>query len=105
MITGTKPNSVRAALIILIVFFTAAAFKDITTGKDLYTRNCSQCHGADGTRGFLGAKNLKTSVLSDSAIYLQVRNGKKIMPSFRKRLNSDEINQVLLYVKSLREPK
>jgi mono/diheme cytochrome c family protein len=105
MITGTKPNSTRAALLFSIIFFTAAAFKDITTGQDLYTRNCIHCHGTDGTKGFFGAKNLKTSILPDSAIFLQVQNGKKIMPSFRKRLSADEIKQVLLYVKSLREPK
>lgn len=75
---------------------------DTGTGKALFGHNCSRCHGNDGTKGFFGAKNLQISRLSDSAITVQILNGKKFMPSFRKRLSPDEIQSLTQYVKTLR---
>lgn len=72
------------------------------TGQELFKHHCIHCHGADGTKGFFGAKNLKKSILSDSAIALQIRKGKGFMPSFRKKVTPDEINQLVSFVKSLR---
>lgn len=74
----------------------------VDTGKTLFGHNCSRCHGNDGTKGFFGAKNLQISRLSDSAITVQILNGKKFMPSFRKRLSQDEIQSLTQYVKTLR---
>lgn len=81
----------------------AFSFHDhVQEGKTLYERNCSNCHGTDGTRGALGAKNLQRSILADSAVYLQIWNGKRIMPAFRKRLLPEQVADIVLYVKSLR---
>ncbi len=33
------------------------------TGKDVYSKKCSRCHGLDGTKGMFKAKNLHISVL------------------------------------------
>lgn len=91
----------------LMTFFVTTAFKKsitahATSGESLYKRNCSRCHGADGTKEFLGAKNLKRSILSDEDILQKIQNGKGFMPSFSKKFSDDELNQILLYVKSLR---
>ena len=72
------------------------------TGRTLFEHNCSRCHGADGTKGFLGAKNLRRSLLPDSAIVERIQNGKRIMPSFRKKLRPEEIQTLATYVKTLR---
>ncbi|HMH22789.1 MAG TPA: cytochrome c [Puia sp.] len=71
-------------------------------GKLLFLHNCTRCHGADGARGFLGAKDLKKSMLSDSAIVERIQNGRRIMPSWRKKFTTTEIWQLAAYIKTLR---
>jgi mono/diheme cytochrome c family protein len=73
------------------------------TGEYLYIQNCSRCHGADGTKGFLGARNLQKSRLEDPAIVQKIQRGKGLMPSFRKKLTPEEMSLLLLYVKQLRK--
>jgi mono/diheme cytochrome c family protein len=51
-----------------------------------------------------GAKDLRKSLLPDTAIAFQIRNGKRIMPSFKKKFTSDQINEVSAYIKTLRKP-
>jgi cytochrome c6 len=85
--------------LVMVTGFTMPAEK----GKTLYQSHCARCHGADGARGLFGAKNLQKSQLPDSAVFLQISNGKKIMPSFRKRISRDEINAISTYIKSLRK--
>ncbi|MBN9298622.1 MAG: c-type cytochrome [Filimonas sp.] len=81
----------------------SSAFRAPLSGKSLFTENCIRCHGEDGTRGFLGAKNLRKSTLADSAIILKITNGRRIMPSFKKRFTPEEIREVMEYVKTLRK--
>jgi cytochrome c6 len=72
-------------------------------GETLFKNHCQRCHGADGTRGLFGAKNLKKSKISEEAIGLQINNGKGFMPGFKKKLAAAEISQLVSYVKSLRK--
>lgn len=71
-------------------------------GQEVFVRNCKRCHGADGTKGFLGAKDLRASRLADDSIRQTILNGRRVMPAFRKKLTPEDIAQVILYVKSLR---
>jgi mono/diheme cytochrome c family protein len=81
-----------------------SGFKEqAATGAQLYKQHCARCHGADGTKGFLGARNLQKSTLPDAAIQAQIQNGKGFMPSFRNKITGDQLGAVLLYVKSLRK--
>jgi mono/diheme cytochrome c family protein len=89
--------------IIFLLFTIITGFKANNTGKDLYMHNCATCHGETGDRGRFGAKDLRKSILPDSLIILQMQNGKKIMPSFRKRLSPDEMQEIMLFVKTLRQ--
>jgi len=72
-------------------------------GKDIYENKCTRCHGPDGTRGLLGAKNLQQSLLTDSAITHIVMRGKKFMPAYKSKLTAKEIEDVMFYIKSLRK--
>jgi cytochrome c6 len=95
-------------IIICLAFMTVLSLQSFVQyqpveGETLFRKNCARCHGADGTRGLFGAKNLKTSSLPDEAIALQIKNGKGFMPPFKKKLAADEIAKVMLYVKSLRK--
>ena len=76
----------------------------VVTGKNLYTLNCSSCHGADGKLGLSGAKDLTLSVLSDQQRLDIITNGKNAMPSMKDALGSTQnIQSVADYVKSLKK--
>jgi len=72
-------------------------------GDALYKKNCKVCHGNDGTRGFMGAKNLKLSNMETGDIIRQIRDGKSPMPSFKKKFTEEELAVLADYVKSLRQ--
>lgn len=82
--------------------FTAQRRGEPAKGKALFERNCQPCHGADGTRGRFGAANLQKSQMTDEAIIERIENGKRIMPSFKKRFTPEEIRDLAEYVKTLR---
>lgn len=86
-----------------LLFTIITGFTSNVSGKELYMHNCATCHGETGDRGRFGAKDLTKSMLPDSAIILQMQNGRKIMPSFRKRLSIDEMQQIMQFVKTLRQ--
>lgn len=99
-------RTMRIILIPLFLFLFATGFGSGHTGEGqtLYEHHCARCHGADGARGLFGARNLQKSMLPDTAIALQIRNGKKIMPAFKKKLSPDQINELSAYIKTLRKP-
>jgi mono/diheme cytochrome c family protein len=94
-------------MLTLVVSLAIAGFRSIDSassieGQPLYEQHCIRCHGKDGSKGFLGAKNLQLSELTDAAIIRQIEKGKGFMPPFQKKLTADEISEVMLYIKSLR---
>lgn len=96
---------ITASIAGLTVFFSFAPQKPrvARTGKELFERHCKQCHGKDGTRGLFGARNLQTSLLTDDALYMTIAKGRKVMPSWEKKLDSTEMELVVDYVKTLRK--
>jgi cytochrome c6 len=93
--------------ITILLFFFITGLQGFTSlssnGKALYEQHCARCHGNDGTRGMFGAKNLQMSILPDSALILQIQNGKRIMPSFKRKFTLEEIYAVSNYIKSFRK--
>jgi len=94
--------------LVAILFLIASSFSlrpviTAVTGEELYRKSCKRCHGADGTRGWLGAKNLQESHLTTAAIIRQIEEGKGWMPSFKKKFNAEELSILAEYVKSLRQ--
>ena len=94
-----------AAAIILFSSFTnfSARQADDNKGKVVFESKCAKCHGADGTKGKWGAKNLRVSKLEDSDMRAIITNGKRIMPAWGSRLTDDEMLSVIDYVKTLRK--
>ena len=90
--------------LLLLLFATGYSTGHSGEGQALYEHHCARCHGTDGARGMFGAKNLQKSQLPDTAIARQIRNGKRIMPAFKKKLNPDQINELAAYIKTLRKP-
>ena len=81
-------------------------------GAQLFARNCSSCHGANGVPNpamvhSLGAIPDFTSAqtmgaLADSTLVNVVTNGKgRTMPAYKTRLNPDQVRAVVAYVRTL----
>jgi cytochrome c6 len=75
----------------------------IKLGKELFENKCAKCHGRDGTKGSWGAINLQYSYISDIELFNTISNGRRIMPSWKKKLTSEEIKNVISYIKILRK--
>jgi cytochrome c6 len=75
------------------------------TGKMVFENKCSGCHGIDGKRKRFGAADLSKSTLDYQGYYNIIMNGKRIMPSWRKKLTSTEIELVIKYIETFRKLK
>ncbi|MDX2243050.1 MAG: c-type cytochrome [Leptolyngbyaceae cyanobacterium bins.302] len=82
----------------------AAVSPDVfANGAKVFGANCASCH-MNGNNLINASKNLKAETLhqygmdSVEAITTQVTNGKAAMPSFKGRLNAEQIEAVAAYV-------
>jgi mono/diheme cytochrome c family protein len=80
------------------------------TPVQLYSKHCASCHGKDGRAQTFKAKFNHARDLtdprwqdevSDERLFNSIMNGKKKMPSFRKKLSEAEINSLIAYVRTL----
>ncbi|GAC1458689.1 MAG: c-type cytochrome [Chamaesiphon sp.] len=84
-------------------FTRPAEAADITNGGKIFSANCAACH-MGGNNVIMANKTLKKDALekygmnSLEAITKQVTNGKNAMPSFKGRLNDEQIQDVAAYV-------
>lgn len=77
--------------------------EEVVSGKKLYSRNCTACHGDDGKLGYSDAKDLSVSTLSDDELLDIIVNGKNGMMPYKSILTTEkEREAVVKYVKSLR---
>jgi mono/diheme cytochrome c family protein len=95
------------AFLLSLTFYTTLYGNTFTkpqdaTGMALYKQNCVRCHGTNGRKGFLGAKDLSKSILADPEIIQKIRDGRGFMPSFKKKLSVGEIEAIVVFVKGLR---
>jgi cytochrome c6 len=100
----------KAAIILSVIIIFQCSYTNLSgivtdsnKGKEIFESKCVKCHGADGTKGKWGAKNLQVSKLSDSDMKTIITNGKRIMPAWGQRLSDDEMLFVIDYVKTLRK--
>jgi quinohemoprotein ethanol dehydrogenase len=75
------------------------ATADAAAGKEVFSEQCSVCHGADGLGGN-GGPDLTTMPLAktQSGAEKQVTNGGGGMPAFGGQLSEEEIKNVAAYV-------
>lgn len=92
-----------AIALVTFVFASPALAADVALGAKVFSANCAACH-MNGTNVVSANKNLKAETLkqfgmdSADAIINQVKNGKAAMPSFKARLNDEQIEAVAAYV-------
>lgn len=85
----------------------AAAGADSThflpDGSAIFRKNCTTCHGANGSLGLNGAKDLSSSILSLEERVNIITEGKKLMTPFGKLLSPEEIKAVAEYTIGLKK--
>lgn len=93
--------------------FTSPAFgADREKGKEIYMKKCAACHGEKGKGDGPRAKNLKTkpadytdkqemAKLTDADMKKTVKEGKKPMPAFGKKVSDEEIDNIIAYIRTL----
>ena len=80
-------------------------------GAKAYGANCTMCHAADGSGSSpagkaLGAKDLGSAEVqgkSDQQLSDVISNGEGKMPAFGKKLQPDDIKQLVAYVRTLKK--
>ena len=83
----------------------------LKSAKALYGENCANCHGdrgkGDGSEAmrydpkpadFTDAGHMNT--VTDGALFYQISQGRKPMPSFKKRMTEDQRWQLVLLVRA-----
>lgn len=77
---------------------------DASAGKGIFTANCNACHMSGGNVVAGASKGLAKGALEKNGvdtlekIVYQVTNGKNAMPSFKGRLDAQQIEDVATYV-------
>jgi mono/diheme cytochrome c family protein len=87
----------------------------LKAAKAIYTDECAQCHGEHGKgdgpeamthspapADLTDARQMNS--VSDGEIFYQISEGRKPMPSFKKRLTEDQRWGLVLFVRSFSQP-
>ena len=82
-------------------------------GENIFRAKCAVCHGVDGAGETANGRKLKVpdlrsdevQSLTDEELIEVVTNGKKDMPPLGKKYNSDRIQQIIRYVRTLSQKK
>jgi len=78
---------------------------DPQKGNQLYTKNCQNCHGADGVAQMPGVPDFRRGeglFRSDDDLLQFIRNGSGMMPAYRGLLSDRDILDVISYLRTLR---
>lgn len=84
----------------------------ITAGKTLYVSECQSCHGKKGKGDGPAAAPLgipagnftsaATQGQSDGVLFWKISEGRKPMPSFKKKFTETQIWQTVVYMRTLK---
>ncbi|MEX2234682.1 MAG: cytochrome c [Cyclobacteriaceae bacterium] len=87
---------------------------NMNIGKSLYGKHCRSCHGKSGEGDGTKAAELKTApgdftsadfqAQSDGALYYKTTEGRDDMPTFKKKIASDEDRWLIIhYLRTLKQ--
>ena len=87
----------------------------LSSARQIYVDECAQCHGEQGKgdgpearthyplpADLTDAKRMAT--VTDGEIFYQITEGRRPMPSFKRRLTQDQRWQLVLLVRSFSQP-
>ncbi len=106
-------KKITVGLVVMLAFVGIASAQDAAPGKDLFVAKCAICHGADGSAKTAMGKNLKIRSFqtpevqkqSDAELTTIVTKGKAKMPGFGGKLTSEQVSQVVAYIRQLGKQK
>lgn len=78
---------------------------DPQKGRQFYTKNCQNCHGATGVAQLPGLPDFsrgESLLRSDNDVLAFIRQGSGMMPAFRGLLSDRDILDVIAYLRTLR---
>src|SRR5258706_2537314 len=86
--------------------------ESIARGRQLFSRNCAVCHGAEGRGDGVAAAALPRRpddlskiapppIFPDGVVAYRIINGVKMMPAFKSTLGENEIWDLLNFIRSL----
>ena len=111
----SRAASLTFVFLCLSLMCGAASRAGDASGKDIYARKCSMCHGADGTASSMwakqGARNFNDPAwqkeMTDSALAKTISEGipAKRMPSFKAQLTPEEIAAIIKHIRTLAPAK
>jgi mono/diheme cytochrome c family protein len=98
-------------MVAAVAIFLAATAVAQDDGAAIYKSKCQRCHGDDGMSHTFDGKMSHAAVFTDPEIVKMpdadliavVKNGKKHMPAFGKKLSDDQIAAVVAYVHTLQK--
>lgn len=78
-------------------------------GANLFKSKCAMCHGPDGTGKTIMGEKLKIPDLhsaevqkkSDSDLKAIIRKGKDKMPAYETKLNKEQVDSLVAYIRDL----
>ena len=103
--------------IVISLFVASAASVRAADAKANWDTHCAQCHGKDGSADTKIGKQLNAKNLTDAKVQAEFtdaqattaikegvkENGKTRMKAFGDKLNADEINALVAYVRTLKK--
>ena len=99
----------RAAFLLVVLALVAIGCSDPVEGKygeDLYRATCAHCHGADLAGGIgpaIGPGSNAATDLSDQQIAGVIDIGPGAMPSYRSRLDDEQIASLIVYIRTVQD--
>ncbi len=112
---GFAPNAARGSEAAATLEVPASSAASVQVGQKMYGIYCTPCHGADGVNsGPVAAPGRLPGVVplagpagvaqlrGDTRIYLTVRNGGAVMPSYGHAMSDAEMWSVVHYVRTLK---
>jgi len=103
-------NSLIAILAIVIFALVFVNLCSAQTGTDLFKSKCAMCHGPDGKGQTAMGKNLNIRDLGSTEVQSQsdadltkiITDGKGKMPKYDGKLTSDQITDLVKYIRTLK---
>ena len=107
-----RPFFASAYRLFIAAVFTASIFSSpaLAAGEETYIAKCAACHGKDGSGATPMGKKFKLRDLRSAEVQQQsddqfqnvIAKGKPPMPAFTKTLNAAKIQELVAYIRSMK---
>ena len=106
-------TKIMLGLLVMVTFAGIASAQDAAAGKGLFATKCAICHGADASANTTMGKSMKirnfhmpeVQKQSDAELTTIITKGKNKMPAFEGKLTSEQMSQVVAYIREVGKQK